>query len=180
MSGGPLWEELTGSCSVTPSATSDCFIWCQGIPGAASSGRSSPVSLRGWCCRTSSLGSQEDFSPAGFCLTTLGPQPLHHTVPEACLWLLSRDSSPVSGARLDAWLAFLSPWAFRCHRNLAQRDQPRCHCLQGQARSFSFFHFFLNYWSIVDLQGCDNFCCTTKRFSYTCTYIHSLSHSFPT
>ena len=83
MSGGPLWEDLTGSCSVTPSATSDCFIWCQGIPGAASSGRSSPVSLRGRCRRPSSLGSQEDFSPAGFCLTTLGPQPLHHTVPRS-------------------------------------------------------------------------------------------------
>ena len=27
--------------------------------------------------------------------------------------------------------------------------------------------------SIVDLQDCDNFCCTTKWFSYTCTHIYS-------
>ena len=45
---------------------------------------------------------------------------------------------------------------------------------------FFFPHFFKFNWSIVDLQGCDNFCCTTKWFSYTCTHIRSLSDSFPT
>ena len=34
--------------------------------------------------------------------------------------------------------------------------------------------YFLFYWSIVDLQGWDNFCCTTKWPSHTYTYIHSL------
>ena len=29
-----------------------------------------------------------------------------------------------------------------------------------------FFHFLKFYWSIVDLQYCDNFYCTTKWFSY--------------
>ena len=36
-----------------------------------------------------------------------------------------------------------------------------------------FFFFFQFHWSIVDIQCCDNFCCTTKRFSYTYTHIHS-------
>ena len=45
---------------------------------------------------------------------------------------------------------------------------------------FFFFHFLTFYWSIVDLQCCDNFCHTTKRFSYTCTRIHSFSESFST
>ena len=40
--------------------------------------------------------------------------------------------------------------------------------------------FFKFYYSIVDLKGCDNFCCTKKWFRYTCTHIHSLSDSFPT
>ena len=43
-----------------------------------------------------------------------------------------------------------------------------------------FFHFLKFYWSIVDLQCCDNFHCTTKWSSHTCTHIHSLSDSFPT
>ena len=34
-------------------------------------------------------------------------------------------------------------------------------------------------WSIADLQCCDNFCCTTRWFSYTCTHTHSFSDSFP-
>ena len=36
------------------------------------------------------------------------------------------------------------------------------------------------YWSIIDLQGCDNFCCTAKWFSFTCSHTHCLSDSFPT
>ena len=35
-----------------------------------------------------------------------------------------------------------------------------------------FFSFFLKFdGSLVDLQGCDHFCCTTKWFSYTCQHI---------
>ena len=34
------------------------------------------------------------------------------------------------------------------------------------------------YWSWVDLQCCDNFCCTRKGFSYTCTRINSLLDLF--
>ena len=37
----------------------------------------------------------------------------------------------------------------------------------------NFFSFLKFYWSIVDLWCCDNFCCTTKWLSYTCTHIHS-------
>ena len=44
---------------------------------------------------------------------------------------------------------------------------------------FFFFHFLKFYWSRVDLQCCDNFCYTTKWFSYTYTHIHSFSGSFP-
>ena len=47
----------------------------------------------------------------------------------------------------------------------------------GDINQISAF-FFKFYWSVVDLQGCDNFCCTKKWF--TCTHIHSLSYSFPT
>ena len=35
-----------------------------------------------------------------------------------------------------------------------------------------FFLFLKFYWSIVDLQVCDNFCCTIKWFSYIRTHIH--------
>ena len=34
-------------------------------------------------------------------------------------------------------------------------------------------------WSIVNLQGCGNFCCTTKWPSHAYTHIHYLSDSFP-
>lgn len=45
---------------------------------------------------------------------------------------------------------------------------------------FSFFHFLKFYWRTVDLQGCGHFCCTTKRFNYTCSHIRSRSESSPT
>lgn len=45
---------------------------------------------------------------------------------------------------------------------------------------FLFFLFFKMYWSIIDLQCCDNFFCTAKWVSYTCTHIHSFPNSFPT
>ena len=42
----------------------------------------------------------------------------------------------------------------------------------------SFFKIKLFYWSLVDLQCCDNFCCIAKWFGYTNIYIlfHSLFH----
>ena len=40
---------------------------------------------------------------------------------------------------------------------------------------FSYLKVLLKY---IDLL-CDNFCCTTKWFSYTFTHIHSFSDSFP-
>ena len=48
-----------------------------------------------------------------------------------------------------------------------------------------FFYFFFIFskkfcGSMVDLQCCDNFCCTTKWFSYTYTHIRSFSDSFLT
>ena len=43
----------------------------------------------------------------------------------------------------------------------------------------SFFHVLNFYWSIVDWQWCDNFCCTTNWFSYTYTHSHSLVDSLP-
>ena len=39
---------------------------------------------------------------------------------------------------------------------------------------FCCFDFFL-----ILLEGCDNFCYTTKWLSYTCIHVHSLSDSFP-
>ena len=42
------------------------------------------------------------------------------------------------------------------------------------------FHFSKFYWSIIDLQCCDNFCCKTKGCSYARTHMHSFSDSFPT
>ena len=45
--------------------------------------------------------------------------------------------------------------------------------------SSSFFIICISYWSIVDLQCCVSFRCTAKWFSYTYTYIHSFSNSFP-
>ena len=44
---------------------------------------------------------------------------------------------------------------------------------------FNLYYFLKLFWSIIDLQCCDNFCCMKKWFSYTCTCIHSLSDSFP-
>ena len=38
---------------------------------------------------------------------------------------------------------------------------------------------FILYWSIVDLQCCVSFRYTANGFSYTYTYIHSFSDSFP-
>ena len=43
------------------------------------------------------------------------------------------------------------------------------------------FFFILKFsWYIVDPQGCDNFCCTTKWFSHTYIHAHYLSAYFPT
>ena len=60
------------------------------------------------------------------------------------------------------------------------REIPRMrwfhHC-KAKWFSFSFFHFLKCYWTIVDLQCCDNFCWITKWFSYIHTY--SFLDSFP-
>ena len=50
--------------------------------------------------------------------------------------------------------------------------------LRDWAFSGKSFFFFKFYWSIVNLQGCDNFCCTKKWPFHT--HVHSLSDSFPT
>lgn len=42
-----------------------------------------------------------------------------------------------------------------------------------------FFFFFHFYWGMVDLQGCHNFCCTTKWFNDTWTHTHVLSPLCP-
>ena len=53
------------------------------------------------------------------------------------------------------------------------------HCWATTGTPLSFFFLILKlYWSIIDLR-CDNFCCTTKCFSYTHTLSHSFSNSFP-
>lgn len=39
-----------------------------------------------------------------------------------------------------------------------------------------FFFFFHFYWGMVDLQGCHNFCCTTKWFNDTWTHTHVYHH----
>ena len=43
----------------------------------------------------------------------------------------------------------------------------------------SNFFFFKFYWSVVDLQCCDNFCCPTRWFSYTCTTFILFKILFP-
>ena len=53
-------------------------------------------------------------------------------------------------------------------------------CLCDFITIFSFFNLiFILYWSIVDLKCCVSFRYTAKWFSYTYTYIHSFSDSFP-
>ena len=47
------------------------------------------------------------------------------------------------------------------------------------AHTLIFSSIFKFYWSIVDLQWCENFCCMTKWFSYTFTHIHSFQILFP-
>ena len=77
----------------------------------------------------------------------------------------------------------LTPGALRT--SVSQRLRPRWQefLLSSSSYSpvgwFTCLSFWKFYWRIVDLQCCDNFCYTTKRFSYTCTYIHSFSDSFP-
>ena len=49
------------------------------------------------------------------------------------------------------------------------------------SKPFSSSLFFFKFCcSIIELQGCETFCCTTKWFSHTYTHIHSLPDSFPT
>ena len=50
----------------------------------------------------------------------------------------------------------------------------RYNCIETGA----IFFFFKFYWSGVDLQGCDNFCHTTKWFSYIYIHIHSFGFFF--
>ena len=47
-------------------------------------------------------------------------------------------------------------------------------CGVNNWNAWPFFYYYF-YWSIVDLQGCVNFCCTEKWFRY----IYSFSYSFP-
>ena len=84
------------------------------------------------------------------------------------LWLLDTQQtvklnymkkSGFSKSCLLLWYVDLS--CLRCWRSRLWEPKP------------SFFKKF--YWSIVDLQCCDNFWITTKWFSYTYTHIHFFS-----
>lgn len=44
---------------------------------------------------------------------------------------------------------------------------------------FLFFYLKKNYWSLADLQRCDDFFYTRKWFSFTYTHIHSFADSLP-
>ena len=77
----------------------------------------------------------------------------------------------------------LNPDAFRLggtiHRSSFCRflsNHVPCQNLNRINTSLFFFEF---YWSTVDLQSFDQFCRTTRWFSYACTHMHSLSDSFP-
>ena len=53
--------------------------------------------------------------------------------------------------------------------NACKHSPPKTHITFIRA----LFFFLKFYWSIFDLQYCDNFCYTTNWFSYTYTHIHS-------
>ena len=68
-------------------------------------------------------------------------------------------------------------WQCQILNLLGHQVTPTIHSIYNIFLEGFFFKF---YWCVVDLQGCDNFCCARKWFSYTCTHIHSRSDFFPT
>ena len=86
-------------------------------------------------------------------------------------WMLHADSpvdTPTSDLTWGVSVVFSKAQCCRWSSGLPKKEFK-------EKPSVFFFRVLKFYWSIVDLQGYDNFCCTTKVFSYTYTHIHSLS-----
>ena len=87
-------------------------------------------------------------------------------------WLLALSMLPWNACR---WLLASVAWALLCLSRVPLYRYARWlihSSLDGCFQVFSFSFKF--YWMVVNLQGCDNFCCTTKWPRHTYTYIHLL------
>ena len=119
------------------------------------------------------LGVKLELQLLAYTTATTMPDPsrvcsLHHGSQQC--WILN----PLSGAR--DWTCGLMDTSWVCY-HWAMAETPIVRFLTrtraGTPEPPSLFYLYkFIYWSIVNLQGCDNFCCTTQWPSHTYTHIH--------